>query len=110
KESINECYNLLSSAERNNDIPGRVIAHNCLGLNNNILENRAEAISQVRMANSLIEEDTAGISSFPQYGHLCGVVLINLSAMYFYHNMNDSGFFFLQKAYNLAIENQDLKI
>ncbi len=110
KESINECYNLLSSAERDNDIPGRVIAHNCLGLNNNILENRAEAISQVRMAYSLIEEDTAGISSFPQYGHLCGVVLINLSAMYFYHNMNDSGFFFLQKAYNLARENQDLKI
>ncbi len=110
KESINECYNLLGSAERNNDVPGRVIACNCLGVNNNILENRAEALSFVKKAYSFIESDTAGISSFPQYGNLCGIVLINLSAMYFYRNINDSGFLYLQKAYAIAKRDQNLRI
>jgi len=110
KESINECYNLLGNAERNNDIPGQVIAYNCLGVNNNILENRMEALSLVKKASLLMEEDTSGISSFPQYNNVCGIVLINLSAMYFYHNINDSGFISLRKAYLLAKQNQDLKI
>ncbi|MGH2646175.1 MAG: hypothetical protein ACRDE8_01360, partial [Ginsengibacter sp.] len=110
KESIKECYNLLSSAERSNDIPGQVIAYNCLGVNNNILENRAEALSLVKRAYFFIESDTAGISSFPQYRNLCGIVFINLSAMYFYRSINDSGFLFLQKAYTLAKKDQNLRI
>ncbi|HVZ95534.1 MAG TPA: ATP-binding protein [Chitinophagaceae bacterium] len=110
KESINECYNLLGSAERNNDIPGQVIAYNCLGVNNNILENRAEALAWVKKAYALFENDTTGNSSFPQYNSVRGLVFINLSAMYFYHNLNDSGFFFLRKAYSLARETQNLKI
>lgn len=110
KESINECYTLLGNAERNNDIPGQVIASNCMGVNNNILENRAEDLLQVKKAYAFIESDTSGVSSFPLYSNVCGIVLINLSAMYFYRNMNDSGFFFLRKAYTLAKKEENLRI
>jgi len=110
KESINECYILLADAERNNDIPGQVIAYNCLGVNNNILENRTEALSQVRHASLLIESDTGSTSALKQFGNLFGVVYINLSAMYFYHNMNDSGFLSLRKAYSIAKSDQNLRI
>ena len=110
KESIHECYNLLGKAELNSDIPGQVIAYNCLGVNNNILENRTEALSQVRHASFLIGSDTSGSGSLQSYGNLCGIVFINLAAMYFYHNMNDSGFLSLQKAYALAKKDQNLRI
>jgi signal transduction histidine kinase len=110
KESIDECYNLLSSSERNNDIPGQVIAYNCLGVNDNILENRAEALSNVRTASTIIDNDSADTNPDPLYSNLCGIVFINLSAMYFRHNVNDSGFYFLREAFNLAKKDQNLRI
>ncbi|MCC7400635.1 MAG: hypothetical protein IT214_04030 [Chitinophagaceae bacterium] len=110
KESINECFELLGNAERKNDVAGQVIASNCLGANYHILESRTEAISWVKKASSLFESDSNASITFPEYNYTGGLVYTNLAAMYFYLKKNDSGLFFLQKAYLLAKKDGNLKI
>jgi signal transduction histidine kinase len=101
KESINECYNLLEAAEKYNDPSAKVIALNNLGVNNNILGNRAESLEWFRKAYQAIG-DTNLEKKF-------SLVFTNLAATYFNASKNDSGYFFLKKAITIARENQNLR-
>ncbi len=109
KESIDEDFRLLTEAEKFNDLAGKVLANNTLGVNNNILENRTEALSWENKAYHLINYDSVLKNASLPFGNLCANVSINLSAMYFYHNNLDSGYYFLRKAYAIAKKNQNLK-
>jgi signal transduction histidine kinase len=110
KESIDEDFQLLGNAEKQNDISGKILAYNNLGVNNNILENRPEALSWVNKAFLLINSDAVTMNESLPYTNICAMVFINASAMNFYRNNNDSRYFFLRKAYAIARRNQNLKV
>jgi two-component system, NarL family, sensor kinase len=101
KESIDECFKLLENAEKYNNVPAQVIAYNNLGVNNNILGNRREALNWFNKAYNLIKDDSL-YKKFP-------LVFTNLSAVYFRDNKEDSGYFFLRKAFAIARANQNLR-
>jgi signal transduction histidine kinase len=101
KESIEECYQLLQSAEKYPDFAAHVIAFNNLGVNNNILGNRKEALDWFNKAYASIKNDSS-YKKFP-------LVFTNLSAVYYSAQKTDSGGFFLKKAFLIARGNQNLR-
>jgi signal transduction histidine kinase len=101
KEAIDESFRLLASSEKYNDLSGRIGAYNDLGVTNNILENRAEALKWFNNAYALVRDNDQGLS-FP-------LLFTNLSAMYFRKNDEDSGYFFLRQAFAIARVNQNLR-
>jgi signal transduction histidine kinase len=101
KESIDESFRLLESGEKYNDIEAQTIACNCLGANYNFLTNRPEALHWFNKAFQLIKNDSAA--------RIYLQVFINLSAVYFYHNNMDSGYYFLNHAITVAQARQNLK-
>ena len=101
KESVDACYQLLQNAEKYGDLAAQVIAYNNLGVNNNILGNRKEALGWFNKAYQLIKDD----SSYKKYP----LVFTNLSAVYFSTQKMDSGNYFLNKAFSIARGNQNLR-
>src|SRR6185437_10447836 len=101
EESINLCFELLKQADNNNDIFARVTALNNLGVNNNILGNRVEALKWFKEAYSSIPGSSMD-SQFP-------LVFTNLAATYFNTQKYDSAYIFLNKALLIAQQNQNLR-
>jgi signal transduction histidine kinase len=101
KESIDESFKLLESGEKYNDVAAQTIACNCLGANYNFLTNRPEALRWFNKAFQLIKNDSTA--------RIYLQVFINLSAVYFYHNNMDSGYYFLSHAITVAQSRQNLK-
>jgi len=102
KESIDECFRLLESGERHNDILAQGIACNCLGVNYNILLNRKEALNWLNKAFQIVKNDSTN--------RIYLQVFVNLSAVYFYHNNMDSGYYFLNHAMAGAKIKENLKV
>ena len=102
KESIDECFKLLESGERHNDILAQGIACNCLGVNYNILLNRKEALNWLNKAFQIVKNDSTN--------RIYLQVFVNLSAVYFYHNNMDSGYYFLNHAMAGAKIKENLKV
>ena len=101
EESMNLCFELLKEADNNNDIFARVTALNNLGVNNNILGNRIEALKWFKEAYLSIP-DSSMDGQFP-------LVFTNLAATYFNTRKNDSAYIFLNKALVIAQQNQNLR-
>ncbi|MGN6531064.1 MAG: tetratricopeptide repeat-containing sensor histidine kinase, partial [Ginsengibacter sp.] len=101
EESVNLCFALLKDADNNNDIFARVTALNNLGVNNNILGNRAEALTWFKDAYAAIK-DTGMYNQFP-------LVFTNLAATYYNTKNYDSANFFLNKALVIVHQKQNLR-
>ncbi len=101
EESTNICFALLQEADSTNDIFAKVTALNNLGVNNNILGNRVEALKWFNEAYSTIKNSST-YNQFP-------LVFTNLAATYFNTKKYDSAYIFLNKALEIARQNQNLR-
>ncbi|HEY2721411.1 MAG TPA: hypothetical protein VGI82_06790, partial [Chitinophagaceae bacterium] len=101
EESLDECYHLLESGEKYNDIRIQLIALTNIGVNYNVLRNRKEAVNWFNKAYHLTK-DTSVYKNFP-------LLLINLATCDFLDNKLDSSENLLNKAFEYASQNQSLR-